>query len=335
MAQAVDIACPRCGYDLSGAHAAAGRGGEQAAEGVCSECGLKFVWAEVESARLHPPRFSYEHGGLFDIVRFVRTAGRSITGWMLWTRLRMEHPVRPGRLVIFALGALLATHLLTGAMAVMALRFFWLGGWLPVRAYQNQNWAVTSAPETGQSWMDGAVFTAAGAYQVTWEDVLVLVSWPYNTQPGAWLGGFRFGIDLNAQAIAACLCAQLGTPLLLLGLRQTRRRFRLRPEHVLRGVCLGVPFFLISYVIVQCAIGSAMLVFQLDPWSIRGRERLGLTGAGAFLLAQTLWWWSFARLYLRAPHALGISVAGAVLGGLVCVLGALLLDLQVLYQFLA
>lgn len=329
MAQAVDISCPRCGYDLAGAHGAPGRG----AEGVCSECGLKFVWAEVESARLHPPRFSYEHGGVLNIVRGVRTAGRSVTGWMLWTRLRMEHPVRPVRLAVFALGTLLGAHLLTGAMAVLALRFFWLGGWLPVRAYQVQPWALPSVGPGASGW-NSVVFSTSRGDQVTLEDLAWLLAWPYNTQPGAWFGMFRIGIDLNAQAILMCLCAQLGPPLLLLGLRQTRKRFRLRPEHVLRSVCLGVPFFVASYVIVQCAIGSAMLL-GIQVWTMRGRELLGLIGAAAFVLAQTAWWWSFVRMYLRAPHALGISIAGAVLGGLVCVLAALLLGLRVMLQFLA
>lgn len=331
------ISCPRCGYDLAGTHAA--NPDAASPTGTCSECGLHFTWDDILSGHLHTPRFSYEHGGWYDLTRFVRTAFRAALGWPLWTRLRMVHEVRVGRLLLFAAALFLLMHVLAASLAIAATKYGDLRFWQPaaVRAYNanpppTNNLRPPTAPWTPPP---NALFFAPNGWAVTLEDVIHLALWPYDTAPGFRLaGGAVIGVQLSSEIIFACLFVQLGTPLLLLCLRQTRRTFRLRKVHILRAMCLGVPFYVLAFTLANSVVGACVLLDVVPAWTHEGKVLLISLGIGVFLLCLVLWWWCFARAYLRAPHALGIAIAGSTISVLLFAMIALALEFQAFHDLI-
>lgn len=329
-----DHTCPRCGYDLSGARAAARGAGT--AEGLCSECGLRFQWADVESGRLLPPRFSYEHGPVLSVRRFFGTLGRAAFGWPLWKRLRMEHPVRPERLMLFVCITILLAHMLSSVLALLALRFVTLAGWSPSVQFGYGFGGPARYQGRGAEFLQTVAFKSAYGYLVTWGDAFMLACWPYGTQPWVTLpGGLYIFFALHWEWPCVCLLAQVGPAMLLLGLRQTRRQFLVRPAHVLRGACMSAPFVIAAYVVLQAIILGMFIIARAGGRFWWAEFFLAKPLTASFLLMQTLWWWSFCRAYLRAPHALGIAVAGTILGALLCMLLAILVEARMLYQLLA
>ena len=329
-----EILCPRCGYDLSGAREAALAAPPMPAEGICSECGLHFNWKELDSGRLNTPDFSYEHGLVYNLSRFARTCARSITGWRLWGPLAMRHEIQPMRLLAFSLLCLLVCHTGAFALDVAAVRFGYLGGW---QYASGSSFAfsigVTLTPAAPPATPPGALFVAPGGIPVTPDQIMELAVWPYGVHPGSgptWMpGGLSLSLDL--QIILACALAQCGTPTLLLGLRQTRHQFRLRKVHILRALCLGIPFFAASFVAVQLACSLAAWV-ALGIFLDRGA--LAAVGAAVFLSAEIFWWWCFCSRYLKAPHALGVACSGAIIAALLCVILALLSHSNLLWSLL-
>lgn len=321
------ISCPRCGYDLSGAREANLAAPQPT--GTCSECGLGFSWAEIESGRLNAPSFSYEHGRVYAVGRFFRTLGRSITGWRLWGPLAMIHEIKPASLLLFVLLTLVLGHFGAIGADLLALRFGFLGGWGRSGGPWTFSYGASLTPPPPPP---GTLFVALSG-PVSAGDLIELAVWPYGTQPGA--APFRPGpaLSLDLEVIIACGLAQLGTPALLIGLRQTRRKFRLRKVHVLRAVCLGVPFFVALFLIVQLAV---QLVGALLSWrgNFLGAGGQATVGAVVFLSIEVLWWWCFCRRYLKAPHALGLACAGAALAALLCMLLGLVLHAGLLWTYL-
>lgn len=318
------ICCPRCGYDLSGAHAASAG----ALAGTCSECGLNFAWSDVLSGHLHTPAFSYEHGPWYDARRFIATAARAALGVPLWRKLRMVHPIVPGRLVVFALAIVASCHVLAVALVLVALRYGVLVDWTPPPyTAAMSRWAATPPP--------GVPFFSR-QFQVHASDLVQLAVCPYGTTPQFPLAsGARIGVTLSLDGTLAVVLTALGPALLLVGLRQTRRQFRLRKLHLLRSALLGVPFAIASFLTMDAVAGAFVLAGAVSAWDQNGRLILGLIGAATLLIVQTLWWWSFTRCYLRAPHALGIACAGELLGGLLTIGLALATGSRLLHDIIS
>jgi hypothetical protein len=121
--------CPRCGYDLSGQADAdrRAREGQLPESGRCSECGLEFAWIDVFEPYRNKVRSFIEHtdGWLFPSAWWT---------WLLalwparfWRRIRIEMPVRPGRMVWW----LVLVPLLVWAVGSFACDMISLG--LPAR----------------------------------------------------------------------------------------------------------------------------------------------------------------------------------------------------------
>lgn len=105
-------ACPRCGYDQRGV---VRTWTEQCPmEGTCSECGLVFAWCEVLCPEKFEPRWcvEFEPRGLRVPWACVKTCVRSFWPWAFWSRLKMSHPVRVKRLVIYLMLILLPAMIL-------------------------------------------------------------------------------------------------------------------------------------------------------------------------------------------------------------------------------
>lgn len=322
-----DISCPRCGYDLSGARDALHTA--PVPDGTCSECGLHFSWTELESGCLNVPRFSYEHGGVFHVGRLIQTLLRCISGYFLWSRLRMSHPIMPARLLLFAAITALVLHVSATGFILAAARFGRIEGWWPQTVYLSYRIPMNSPqPPAVQGLWD------YNGSPVFFSDLLPLIAWPYRIAALDLGGGYFLPLRLYPSEAFACWAAQLGTPLAVVLLPQTRRKYRVRKLHILRAICLSVPFAACAYLLLQIPIVTKTLL--LPNIYISGQDIMLVVGCGStFLFGQILWWWCFCRAYLRIPHALGVALVGAILGALVCTLIAIPLNADVLMRLLA
>lgn len=96
------VRCPRCGYDQRGVVAT--WKDSCPLEGVCSECGLQYRWAEILRPEKFEPRWCVEfvpRSRGFPAA-CVKTFLRSFWPWGFWRRIRMSHEIRPRRLAIYA-----------------------------------------------------------------------------------------------------------------------------------------------------------------------------------------------------------------------------------------
>lgn len=102
--------CPRCGYELRGLI-------ESWREscpllGICSECGLKFIWSEVLHPEKYEPLWCVEFPSAGPIWRSaLKTYLRSFLPWRFFSELKMANAVRWKRLLAYV--TLLITSLLT------------------------------------------------------------------------------------------------------------------------------------------------------------------------------------------------------------------------------
>ena len=118
--------CPRCGYDLHGVVDA--WASECPTNGTCAECGLPFYWGEVLRPGLAAPRWCVEHRmGSFAVTRAsLLTAGYVFVPAIFWRDLRLHHPVRPSRLIMFIAVLLLAIiTMLASHQSLMAVIVRW------------------------------------------------------------------------------------------------------------------------------------------------------------------------------------------------------------------
>jgi hypothetical protein len=330
--QPAPISCPRCGYDLTGVRTPES---PQSTHGTCSECGLEFSWKELESGRMHLPPFSFEHHTGLTSLAFLWTAVRSATGWWLWDKLRMEHEIRAGRLLAFAALFVLMVHLAAIATMIAAAWApgIYLNGWRP------QSWVFPVPPTASSTPMPipppappppGAiVLWHDQGKPVLLDDIRPLIVWPYDYSVSTASG--RRIVSFDYDVLIGCSAPMLGTPLVFLLLRQTRRRFKLRKLHLLRALCLSGPVVLVTTLLAP-TIANAASGMAIWPWS-RPNQVMAIVAGTACFAYQTFWWWTFARRYLKAPHALGIAVCGVIIGGLLfaifsLVTGSLLYNLM-------
>ena len=90
--------CPRCGYHLRGVMET--WKDSCPLDGTCSECGLAFDWARVCCPGKFVPLWciEYERGPR----AWSGTAWRLILPWVFWRRLKISHPPRLHRAMLFA-----------------------------------------------------------------------------------------------------------------------------------------------------------------------------------------------------------------------------------------
>ena len=111
--------CPRCGYDLRGAIGT--WAGQCPLHGTCTECGLRFVWAEV----LHPEKFEpqwcveFTPGMRRIIQASASTFIRSFWPFGFWRALKMSMPIRWRRLVMYI--AILCLPLLASYVTIQSV----------------------------------------------------------------------------------------------------------------------------------------------------------------------------------------------------------------------
>lgn len=113
-------ACPRCGYDQSGI--VASWDDSCPLDGICSECGLTFLWRDVLVPNRIVPRWSFEHARHWLGLAWIATFLQSLVPWRFWKRLKLEDPICTGRLMAYAVVAFVLTHVAVGISAALLTR---------------------------------------------------------------------------------------------------------------------------------------------------------------------------------------------------------------------
>ena len=308
--------CPRCGYDLSGV--AASWRTECPLDGTCSECGLAFAWRDVLNPRLTYPSWSFEHATGLLPLRLVVTIARANWPWTFWKRIRMEHPIRAGRLAVLAVVLLLGTHAMVAATTAY-------------HAYEAMS-AVRVRQLTPGLGLPGPMAGSAMSTDQVRSHALRAGAWPYATtrttirQPGGgWMGWATAPIVPPRAWLGTALISVIPLAYLLLG--QTMRRARVRRAHLVR-------IWLYSLVVVPWSV-AAWIVLRPPVLSLSDMLELlsiGVSGWSPALHAATLaagglFWWCATSRYLRLPHAGSVAGVLSLLVGLAGLTGLVLVGL--------
>lgn len=287
-------ACPRCGYDQSGLIAT----WEQSCplEGVCSECGLEMLWAEVLSPKFAPPAWSFEHTRRMGVLPLIETLGRVCVPGSFWRQMRLTHPVVIRRLLVLILVLIAIGHLAAaGAGAAVAYRVAasapptpaWIrfpppGGGGPARRRP-------PAP-TGPDPREVAIQAALWPYGM---DRLWVLMPRFMTRQGAVIHDPAYELLVFAIAIPPGF--------LILG--DTMRQCKVLKRHLLRGAA----YSLTGPLLVWLAGVSIAATGGYVPW------RLGFVIGAVWLI---VYWTVFVRGYLRLTHATGVILAMLTMAGL-------------------
>lgn len=316
------VCCPRCGYDQRGAMAAwesaAADGGERATcpvRGVCSECGLEFAWGSLLNPALSVSSWMFEHvRGWWRVPRASwRNGWASLrgggTGW--WRRVRMEHQVRPLRLIAHWLLWMVVAEVGLGVVGAL--------------------WRVYAAWSLGLRGGGFHILHAGGLVVEVQTDFTVSValteawqgfSWPWSRSTLGNRLWYSLGLDLYDFATIQLLVTVLMGAALLLCLPMTFARCRVRRVHLMRGVGHAAPMAAVGLLAWEVARIVLLAVSGLEAWDgvLGPPNRLVLLSAAVWCV-MGFWWWRFTRDYLRLPRGMGRGVA--VPGCAACVCGAL------------
>lgn len=296
------VECPRCGYDLSGM--AASPKESCPLEGVCSECGLTFLWGDVLVVRQRLTSGFFEHAMRGRARAFLFTLRWSFRPGQFWRWVRLEDPIAPDRLLVFAaLAPIVAT---LGALAVVA------AGCL----------IGVAADHFVPSWR-----------HIEFTELFASVAWP-----PAWDARNGWG-----PAIYGGMLGVPVAPLLLLVLGDSMRLARVRRIHLLRIIAYSVVSSAVVFVgfglgsVLNELVSHWRWNDDRTAWIARTSgpiadvlERIGPGLGPLFGIAWLAWAMHCAcRHYLRLPHALGVAaavfVAAAILSGILGSVAAVLM----------
>ncbi len=288
--------CPRCGYDQRGAVAA--WTDVCPMEGICSECGYRFAWSDV----MRPDRwllrgfFEHARGVLRSWVSAMRTLCWALLPWVFWSKVKLHHEVNVRRLLTWPIVAF--------GTAWMVLVVVRMGGYF------------TFGPFAGRT--PGVPF--GGLLQ----ELVNTVAFPVVYWWGSW---FEILVDEWGPVLLGLFAAGIGWPVLLLILPETRRRAKVRWQHLLRAGVYGL-----AWVSVHIALLVVMAVqgLLLGDWDVS----LGMSGSVVDLLYE---WWPLYGLTLTAwmsawwwfAMARGFQIERATLHWAVLMVPVLLLELVV------
>lgn len=283
-----NVNCPRCGYDQRGAMAT----WKQSCplQGTCTECGLTYDWVDLIKPYRLEPAWNVEYArGLGMIKSMCTTALLQLLPWVFWRKLSMHHQPRFFRIVVYLL-LLLPT--LYGAFMVsqgVAARNEY--HYRPIGPFGTQ-------PQTAPC---GSCISELHA--VTWSSLLPFSSIspgmhsPFTRFPAPielvetyWLDPYSGGSEslrLAGMISMFWLSWIVLMPLAFALLPQTRRKVKVRWNHILRIALYGTAF-------------TVPLLWAFAFWHVTTPVLLPI----AIMFTITLVWWGFScRVYLRLPHA--------------------------------
>lgn len=280
-------ACPRCGYDQSGAVAAWEKIEPPACplDGVCSECGLGFAWVDVLRPGRHIVRGFYEHAGgpWQQAVWALRTLWWAVLPWRFWSRVTLEHAPVPRRILLWPV-------LVSGVL--------WAAGSLALNAAYLIliTWVWTRRA--------GMASPPSVELLSTWVWPLASVSAPSLMGPLGWrfdeLGWVRGGAPLILAAAA--------WPVVLGLLSTSRREARVRGWHIARAAAYSLAFVQVMLAVraldglCRVAVLGSMAVLGSTPGALLQALPMELADEASPLVWLTflgwllLWWyWALQR----------------------------------------
>ncbi len=258
---------------------------------ICSECGLEFDCARVLSPALMGPAWSYEHAPTPSTHRWWATSRVSLLPARLCRELLVDHRIRVGRLVRFALYWLLVIHLIAFAVTFGSAAIAG-AGFAP--------WYARSS---------GTLFLSP-ADSGFWTMLLRTFVWPYSGYLSV-----RTGVSSSLRAPMAPITLFLLGPLFLMPgwmmlLGTSLRQARVRKAHLLRGLCLCLPGGAIWMVPTMLAIAltaTFRTTLKIDPGVA------GLGAMAAWFAYHMYWWFVFIRRYLRLRHAAAVVILNTIM----------------------
>jgi hypothetical protein len=302
-----EVLCPRCGYDLRGVVSTWSDACPLA--GRCGECGLDVEWSELLGPAASRPAWCFEFARRARLARStLGTFGRIFAPWKFWSDVRMVHPIERRRLAAFAVLSMLLAYAVFVAAHALIVNEHW--SWYFVR----QPSVTTEDTRLGAllwaalfPWSSEQLATgrnAFGPFSLLSSRDIVENYWRYI----GWSG------------FAVLIMAATG-PLVLAGLRASRRLVGIRAAHLVRiGVySLGWAALVWTILAVDHVINCYA---DFQRWTVGGiwADLVGYSMLAGFPLWFFAWWWAASRRYLRIRHGAGVAAAVtaiAVLGAIV------------------
>lgn len=284
-------ACPRCGYDLSGAIASWERVEPPCCplDGRCSECGLDFAWVDVMEPWRHQVDGLYEHArGLGQgVVWALRTWFAVWLPRRFWSPVPIVAPLVPLRLISWGL---------------IFIGIPWAAGSLL------HNAATLAAPRF------------PGILELFNDWARPIGEWGFFPSPtGSLTWRWRFSPVWMRLSPAAAMTALW--PVLTLVLSDTMRAARVRRAHILRATIYALAW-ITPIAALRCADGVCHLAnLNISPGA-RFIDAAWPVLLGALCLWLALWW--------QEALAIGFQLAQARLVGTVLLLPIVLAGLTTL-----
>lgn len=306
------VTCPRCGYDLRGAIAAWTE--SCPLRGKCTECGLALDWAEVMSGSAYEPLWCVEFAARRRVIAAAfATMVMVFVPWKLWSSVRMDFPVRGGRLATYV-AVLMATCYLSFCVAHgQYVRFFWRASFGPPTPMTNPMSASEAAARAALS-----PFSDAPLGQV------VLRSGAIRRNNSSWE---MVGVWRDASCVLLFgLLVVVAAPCVPAALLASRHRAAVRLRHLVRLVVYSLGWLpgLWGLVLATALLHTLerMLGRSLAGlWAVRGEYAM-LIGVPLLVF---LWWEAAVRQYLHMQLSWAIAVAVTLLavGGGLALMGVL------------
>lgn len=305
--------CLRCGYDLRGVMESWTN--SCPLDGTCSECGLKWEWAELISPTRRLPRWNIELSSRPWSPRvFLRTLFMQLSPWIAWRELRMEHAVRGSRLVGYA-----------GRIVLMCI-LLWYGAYVGFAAGNYVNMVMQRANGSVYSpaaeviwlqfvfmpWSDqsvGSVTHPTGTFALT-APARMFQYW-LEYEPFAY--GERWSVEDRKWGIASPLVVIVCWMIALAGTPTWLRHERLRYAHYFRIAIYALSFIMLHRLattmtfwvaatdLIQPPTGQTIIIAQ--------------TVAFAFMFLLGLpWWMHVCDDYLRLNQPRRVAVVVHVFG---------------------
>lgn len=218
-------ACPRCGYDLSGAIES--WTDRCPLEGVCPECGLGFTWRDVFDPGADDLRWFVEHAR--GLRRVLFTAPATLVRVLLilpfWLRVEPHHRVRLLRAAVLVLGVSVAATVLAVAAGYAAQEVLFNSRFVSARspgATRRLVECVKAIFFESDSWQRWSVRTPAELFDTLFiEETLS--------------SGSPLAVAVRTRIFGWSVLALY--PATLLFLPVSLRRAKVRPALVLRAAC--------------------------------------------------------------------------------------------------
>lgn len=294
------VICPKCGYDQSGLVDT--WTDRCPLQGMCTECGLEFDWADVmdpKRVRLH---WYSEHASGFKqmLARTPSTILRLLYPPVFWSRVTVMMEVRLRWLLLWALTVALAAHLFASV-------YVGLGFWA----------------EHGQ-WQYGSFSTYLGNYgslgivRLIFNAVFAQIAYMEFDPAGEPV--FGFGVTFYSQLTGSwfVILPYAGLTglwlIVLLVIPTTRRLAKLRGVHIARAT-------IISGLLIWVIFEWFRALCGLDMWT--GTWKWLDKSLGWFFIALAVWFLVFWASAVRTGWKIRPSWLLILLGTIASILGGI------------